>query len=84
MFNWSFAIISFPKLGQNIGRPFHVLAQFLFTTSKTELDYYHQKVIVRVASQVVERLKVAVTDVRYFSTSKLSRSLVHKKNFKLT
>ena len=23
---------------------FHVLAQFLFSTSETDLDYYHQKV----------------------------------------
>ena len=41
------------NLGQNIWRLFHVLAQFLFITSETELDYYDQKVIVRVA----ERLK---------------------------
>ena len=33
------------------------LAQFLFTTSETELDYYHQKVSVRVASRVAERLE---------------------------
>ena len=31
------------NLGQNICRHFHVLAQFLFTISETELDYYHQK-----------------------------------------
>ena len=40
------------NLGQNICRLFHFLAQFLFTTSKTELDYYHQKVSARVASRV--------------------------------
>ena len=33
------------------------LAQFVFTTSKTELDYHHQKVNVRVTSRVAERLK---------------------------
>ena len=41
------------NLGQNICRLFHVFAQFLFSTSEAELDYYHQKVNVRVA----ERLK---------------------------
>ena len=45
------------NLGQNIWRLFHFLAQFLFTTSKTELQYYHQKVSVRVASRVAERSK---------------------------
>ena len=41
------------NLAQNICRLFHFLAQFFFTTSETELDYYHQKVSARVA----ERLK---------------------------
>ena len=36
--------------GQNTWRHFHVLAQFLFTTSKSELDNYQQKVNVRVTS----------------------------------
>ena len=45
------------NLGQNIWRLFHILAKFVFTTSETELDYYHQKVNVRVVSQVAERLK---------------------------
>ena len=31
-------------LEKNIWRLFQVLAQFLFTTSEIELDYYHQKV----------------------------------------
>ena len=44
-------------LGQNIWRLFHFSAQFFFTTSETELGYYHQKVNVRVASRVAERLK---------------------------
>ena len=43
--------------GQNICRLFHVLEKLLFTTSESELDYYHQKVIVPDSSQVVERLK---------------------------
>ena len=34
--------------GQNICKLFLVLAQFSFATSETELDYYHQNVIVRV------------------------------------
>ena len=38
-------------------RLLHVLAQFFFTTSKSKLDYYHQKVTVRDA----ERLKVGVS-----------------------
>ena len=43
--------------GKIICRLFHVSAQFLFTASKTELDYYQQKLNVRAASRVVERLK---------------------------
>ena len=34
-----------------------ILAQFVFTASETELDYYHQKKNIRVASRVPERLK---------------------------
>ena len=37
-------------------RLFHILVQFLFNTSETELNYYHQKVNVRVLSRVTERL----------------------------
>ena len=40
------------NLGQNICRLFHVLAQFPFMISEAELDYYHQKVNVRVAESV--------------------------------
>ena len=43
--------------GQSICRIFHFFAQYLFTTSERELDYYHQNVIVGVVSQVAERLK---------------------------
>ena len=32
----------------------HVFAQFPFTTSELELDYYHQKVNVQVASRAVD------------------------------
>ena len=45
------------NLGQNICRLFHFLAQLLFTTSETELDYYHHKANVWLVSRVVERLK---------------------------
>ena len=45
------------NFGQSICRLFHVLVQFFFTTSETELDYYHQKVTERIASQVAERFK---------------------------
>ena len=44
------------NLGQNICSLFHFLAQFVFITTETELHYYHQKVNVRVASWVAERL----------------------------
>ena len=46
----------FYNLGQNIFRLFHFLTQFVFTTRKTELDYYHHRANVRVASRVTERL----------------------------
>ena len=45
------------NLGENIQRLFHFFAQFFFITSAMELDYYHQKVNVRVASGVAKRLK---------------------------
>ena len=45
------------NLGQNTWKLFHFLAQFFFTSSETELDYYHQKVSVRVASRLAERVK---------------------------
>ena len=35
------------NLQQNICGLFHVLVQFLFARSETELDYYHQKLNVR-------------------------------------
>ena len=37
--------------------PFHALAQFPFTTSESELDYYHQKVDVKVASQIAKGIE---------------------------
>ena len=37
-------------LGQNICKLLHFSEQFLFTTNKTELDYYHQKVNEQIAS----------------------------------
>ena len=37
--------------GKNICRLVHVFAQFLFTTSESKLDYYHQKVNMCVASR---------------------------------
>ena len=36
---------------------FHISAQFPFTKSEKELDYYYQKVNIRVTSRVVKRLK---------------------------
>ena len=43
-------------LGQNICLLVHILALLLFTTSETELYYYHPKVNVGVDSQVAERI----------------------------
>ena len=43
------------SLGQNICRLFHSLAKFVTSSSETELDCYHQKVSVRVASKVASR-----------------------------
>ena len=45
------------NLRQKVRRLFHVLSQFLFTISEMELDYYHQKVNVQDASQVVEHIE---------------------------
>ena len=42
------------NLGQNICGLFHVISQSIFTTSEIELDYYHQKMNVQVASLVAE------------------------------
>ena len=39
---------------QSWTRLFHSLAHFFFTSSETEIDYYHQKVNVRVASRVAK------------------------------
>ena len=36
---------------------FHILPQISFTTSETELDYYHQKVNVWVAWRIPEKRK---------------------------
>ena len=51
-------IIKWYNIGQNISRLFHVLAQFAFTTSEAELDYYQLEVNGRVYPRVVERLKI--------------------------
>ena len=42
----------------NICRFFHVLAQFLFNTSISELDYYQQKANVQLLPRGDERLKI--------------------------
>ena len=41
-------------LGENISGLFHFLVLFVFATSETELDSYHQKENVGVVSQVAE------------------------------
>ena len=47
----------FRQLLTNFCRLFRILAQLPFTTSELELDYYHQKVNVQVATQSAERLQ---------------------------
>ena len=42
------------NLWQKNCRFFWVLGQFLFTVSETELDYYHQKVKIKITSQVAD------------------------------
>ena len=49
---WNF----FYNHGQNICRLFDALAEFLLTTTESELDYYHQEMIMRVSLQFVELL----------------------------
>ena len=46
------------NLGQNISKLFQVLLYFLFTSSKMELDYCHQKVNIQLVSRVNERLRL--------------------------
>ena len=53
-------------LGQNICRIFHILAQSLFTISETGLDYYHQKMNVRVPKRVAKRLTIGFYEIRKF------------------
>ena len=50
-------IVYIYNLRQNIYGLFYFLSQLVFITSETKLDYYHQKVNVRVAWRVAERLK---------------------------
>ena len=59
LFTFSYGILSkCYNHGQNIYRLSHIiLAQYHFTTNESELNYYHQKVNVPVASRVGERLK---------------------------
>ena len=45
-------------LDKSICRLFHFLIQFFFTTSETELDYYHQKMNAWDGSRVAERLRI--------------------------
>ena len=49
-----------PQTCTKRSQTFHVLAQFPFTTSGTELDYRHQKVALPVALQVTERLRIRI------------------------
>lgn len=50
-------ILAYYNLVQKICRLFHALAQFLFSISERNLDYYHQEVNVRVVSRVAGRRK---------------------------
>ena len=53
---WSFNAFA-DNLGQKNCRLRQFLAQFLFTKSETKLDYYHQKMKLRVVSQVAKQRK---------------------------
>ena len=46
-----------PQLRTKYLQTFHISAQFPFTTSVSELDYYHQEVNVQVALRVAEQIK---------------------------
>ena len=59
--DWKLRKVKVCNLGQNIWGLCHFLAQFFFTKSETELDYYYQKVSVRVASWIAERKYVENT-----------------------
>ena len=48
------------NIEQNIWRLFHILAQFFFTSSETELDYYHQKVIVKLPHELPDDLRLRI------------------------
>ena len=45
------------NFGQNICGLFYFLAQSIFTASEIKLNYYHQKVNVRVASQEIRKFQ---------------------------
>ena len=66
----NFVVCTKYNLGQNTYRLFHFLAQFVFPTSKTELDYCHHWVNARVASRVAERLKERLKDLRKLGNCK--------------
>ena len=46
-----------PSILNKTFRLFHALAQFLFTASETDLDYYDQKLNAQVPSRVAKQLK---------------------------
>lgn len=48
------------NLRQNVCRLFYGEAEHLFPKSEKKLDYYHQKMNVRVASLVAERLTLRI------------------------
>ena len=54
--NCCFAAIATFNNGQTISRLFHILVQFSFTASKSEPDYFHQRVNAQTSSRVVKRL----------------------------
>ena len=58
--------------GQNICRLFHFLEQIVYTTSETELGYYHQEKTVQVASGVpndISRKSVVDPKIKFRSFS---------------
>ena len=45
------------NVGQRFCNLFHVLFQFIFTTKETEVDHYHLKVNIQVASRAAKQQK---------------------------
>ena len=63
------------KHGWNICRHFQVLAQFPFTTSESQQDYYYQKVNVQVVLWIAERVKKTKDLKKPWNFNKITQKL---------